>query len=68
MVKSSSGLLNASQQGSWRNLQPEERKKSATSLIVSLEQMALEVAATIDKSETVSSAEENIGNLCPLTE
>jgi hypothetical protein len=61
MVKSGSGLLNATQQQSWRGLRQEERKKAATSLIVSLEQMALEVASTIDKHETVASAEQNIG-------
>ncbi|XP_060605244.1 adhesion G protein-coupled receptor L1-like isoform X2 [Ruditapes philippinarum] len=60
MVKSGSGLLNATQQQSWRGLRQEERKKAATSLIVSLEQMALEVASTIDKHETVASAEQNI--------
>ena len=61
MVKSGSGLLNTTQQHSWKDLQPEVRNKAATSLIVSLEQMALEVASTIDKPETVASAEQNIG-------
>ncbi|XP_045158633.2 adhesion G protein-coupled receptor L1-like isoform X1 [Mercenaria mercenaria] len=60
IVKSGSGLLNNTQQQSWKGLRSEERKKAATSLIISLEQMALEVAATIDKHETVASAEQNI--------
>lgn len=62
LVKSGSGLLNETQRKSWNDLEPEQREKSATSLIVSLEQMALEVAATIDKPETVTSTEQNIGN------
>ncbi|KAL4235754.1 G-protein coupled receptor 2 [Mactra antiquata] len=60
LVKSGSGLLNETQLKSWHSLDPMEQKKSATSLIVSLEQMALEVAATIDKPETVTTTEQNI--------
>lgn len=62
LVKSGSELLDRKQQYSWKKLDAEERKKSATSLIVSLEQMALEVASTMSKEETVSSVEQNLGN------
>lgn len=61
MVKSGSELLDNKQHESWKSLDAEDRKKSATSLIVSLEQMALEVAATIEESETLSSVEQNLG-------
>jgi len=61
MLKSGSGLLSSSQMSSWRRMSAATRSESATALIVSLEQTAMEVAATIDLGDTVSSPEENIG-------
>jgi len=61
LVRSGSELLDSKQQKSWKSLAIEERKRSATSLIVSLEQMALEVASTMEESETMSSVEQNLG-------
>ncbi|XP_052775573.1 adhesion G protein-coupled receptor L2-like isoform X2 [Mya arenaria] len=60
IVKSGSSLLDQTQHSSWQLLDSKTRKQSATWLIVSLEQMALEVAATINTEETVSSSELNI--------
>ena len=60
-MRSGSELLDSKQQKSWKSLAIEERKRSATSLIVSLEQMALEVASTMEESETMSSVEQNLG-------
>ena len=60
-MRSGSELLDSKQQKSWKSLAIEERKRSATSLIVSLEQMALEVASTMEESETMSSVELNLG-------
>ncbi|XP_052257058.1 adhesion G protein-coupled receptor L3-like isoform X2 [Dreissena polymorpha] len=60
IVKSTSSLLDSSQSKSWQTLDSSTRKMSATSLIVSLEQMALEVAATLNTSDSISSCEQNI--------
>ena len=48
------------QRESWKNLNDTERQQSATAIIVSMETMALEVAATIDEPMTIATSEDNI--------
>lgn len=60
IVKTGSELLNKKQQESWKNLNATERQQSATAIIVSMETMALEVAATLDEPMTIASTEDNI--------
>ena len=59
-MKTGSELLNDKQRESWKNLNDTERQQSATAIIVSMETMALEVAATIDEPMTFASSEDNI--------
>ena len=60
IVKTGSELLNDKQRESWKSLNDTERQQSATAIIVSMETMALEVAATIDEPMTFASSEDNI--------
>lgn len=60
ICKTGSELLNKKQQESWKNLNATERQQSATAIIVSMETMALEVAATINEPMTIASSEDNI--------
>ena len=59
-MKTGSELLNDKQRESWKSLNDTERQQSATAIIVSMETMALEVAATIDEPMTFASSEDNI--------
>ena len=59
-MKTGSELLKKEQKDSWKNLNVTERQQSATAIIVSMETIALEVAATIEKPMTIASSEDNI--------